>query len=216
MESARQQTENYSRAEQIANVITHGAGIVFGVIGFVLLVIKAEKGGHALTLLSFMIYGLSLILMFTSSTLYHGIPGEKTKTILRKIDHSAIYLLIAGTYSPFLLITLNDRTGWTLFVIVWIIAIAGILYKTLKKIGPRWVSAITYILMGWLIVLAAGQIIAALPCSSLVLLVAGGLLYTGGTVFYIWKRLPFNHAIWHVFVLAAAVCHYFAVYYIFC
>ena len=214
MESGNKQAEHYSPAEQAANVITHGAGILFGLTGFVFLILKAGNR-NTLALTSYIIYGLSLILMFTSSTLYHGIPGERRKFILRKIDHSAIYLLIAGTYTPFLLITLNNMFGRVLFIIVWIIAIAGILYKTLKKIGPRWVSAVTYVLMGWLIVLAAGQIIKALPASSLYLLVAGGLLYTAGTVFYIWKKLPFNHAIWHVFVLAAAICHYFAVYNIF-
>lgn len=180
-----------------------------------MLIIKAGNGNNILTFVSFIIYGISLIMMFTSSTLYHSIPGKKSKIILRKIDHSAIYLFIAGTYTPFLLITLNDTVGWTLFIFVWIIAIAGILYKTLMKIGPRWVSAVTYILMGWVIVLAAGEIIKALPRSSLYLLVAGGLLYTGGTVFYLWKKLPFNHAIWHIFVLAAAICHFFAVYYLF-
>ena len=207
-------SEQYSPAEQIANVITHGAGIIFGIAGLIFLVLKAGKTGNALTLTSFIIYGISLILMFTSSTLYHSVPGEKAKLLLRKIDHSAIYVLIAGTYTPFLLMILKDTLGWILFIIIWVIALSGILYKTLNRIGPRWVSAVTYILMGWLMVVAAGKMIRILPCSSLYLLIAGGILYTGGTVFYIWKKLPFNHAIWHVFVAAAAVCHYFAVYYL--
>ncbi len=130
------------------------------------------------------------------------------------MDHSAIYLLIAGTYTPFLLIPLRGPWGWSLFIVVWTIALCGILYKVFITIGPRWISVLSYIAMGWIIVVVAGKLIQALPHSSLYFLVAGGLCYTLGTLFYVWKKLPYNHAIWHLFVLGGSLCHFFAVYYL--
>lgn len=206
--------EKYSRKEQLANSLTHGLGLILSVSAALYLILHWGNQMDRWQFAALLIYGLSLIIMYLSSTLYHSIPGDHTRLILRKVDHSAIYLLIAGTYTPFLIITLRGTLGWVMFVIVWSIAIGGILYKIFRKIGPRWVSAASYVAMGWIAVLTAGKMIALLPCRSLYLLVAGGLIYTGGTVFYIWKKLPFNHAIWHLFVLGGSACHFFAVYYL--
>ena len=204
----------YSRGEQIANVITHGIGTLLSLAGIFFLLNAADKTSDGWKITSFLIFGISLLFMYLSSTLYHSLQGEKTKYVLRKIDHSAIYVLIAGTYTPFLLVTLRSTLGWILFGIVWLFAVAGIIYKATRKIGPRWVSAVTYIGMGWIAVVAAGKMIDLVPAKSLHYLVAGGLIYTFGTLFYIWKKLPFNHALWHLFVLGGSCCHYLAIYFL--
>jgi len=165
-------------------------------------------------LAGFIIFGTTLVLMYLSSTLYHTIPGENVKMILRKIDHSAIYLLIAGTYTPFLLTSLRSNLGWILFAVIWSIAFIGIVIKVLTRIRARWISAVTYIGMGWIAVIPYKEMIRDIPSTSLLLMIAGGLFYTFGTLFYVWKKLPFNHAIWHLFVIGGSACHYFAVYYL--
>lgn len=204
----------YGRNEEIANVITHGLGIVASVIGLILLIVHANKYGDQWHKAGFIIFGLSLVLMYTSSTMYHLAHSEGKKKRLRKLDHSAIYLLIAGTYTPFLLTSLRGNTGWIMFGIVWLFALVGIVIKLATQIKSKWISAAIYLVMGWLAVFIAQSMIKNLPAISIVYLALGGLFYTFGVVFYIWKNLPYHHPIWHLFVLCGSICHYLSVYYL--
>jgi hemolysin III len=157
------------------------------------------------------IYGLTLILLYLASTLYHSIPSPRAKRVLRVLDHSAIYLLIAGTYTPFTLISLRGGWGWTLFGLVWGMAIAGIVLK-IAAIGRfRWLSMVLYLVMGWLAVVALEPLLLAVSRDGVRLLFLGGISYTVGTLFYGWRRLPYHHAVWHAFVLAGSIFHFFAV-----
>ena len=185
----------------------------FSIAGLVLLVIRAVLYGDVWQVVSFSIYGTSLILLYLASTMYHGFRSKRIKEILRIFDHSAIYLLIAGTYTPFLLVTLRGAWGWSLFGVIWGLALFGILFKLI--FGPRYeiVSTAFYILMGWVVIIAIKPLIAALPAAGLFWLIAGGLAYTGGVVFYAWEKLPYNHAIWHAFVLAGSFFHFFAIFF---
>jgi len=204
----------YNRKEEIANSITHGAGLILAVAGFILLVLRAENKGDTWHLISFIIFAISLLLLYLSSTLYHIVPGTETKKYMRKMDHSAIYLLIAGTYTPFLLTNLRGTVGWIMFFIVWTFAIIGISIKIATNIRSKWISAAIYLVMGWLAVFIYRSMIEYLPRISIVFLIAGGLLYTLGVLFYVWKKQPYHHAIWHMFVLGGSICHYFSVYYL--
>jgi hemolysin III len=202
----------YTRKEEIAHVLTHFIGIILSFIGLILLILKAYANGDGWHMIGFVIFGISLISLYTSSTLYHFVSGDKAKRYFRKLDHSAIYILIAGTYTPFLLTSLRGTIGWIMFVVIWIFAIVGILLKLTTQIKSKWVSAIIYLVMGWLAVFIAGPMIQNLSGISLIFLVAGGLFYSLGVIFYVWKKLPYHHAIWHLFVLGGSICHYFSIY----
>ena len=204
----------YSQKEELANVLTHGIGIILSLMGIVLLSLKALRQGDHWHLVSYIVFSISLLIMFTSSTLYHSVPGLKAKKNLRKLDHSAIYLLIAGTYTPFLLTSLRGTTGWIMFGVVWVFAIVGITIKLATQIRSKWISAIIYLVMGWLAVFIAQSMINNLPLISIKYLAAGGFFYTVGVIFYVWKNLPYHHAIWHIFVLGGSICHFLSVYYI--
>ena len=197
--------------EEIANTITHGVGLALSVAGFVILLVLAALRGGALQIVSCAIYGTTLITLYAASTLYHGIAAPRFKRALRIFDHSAIFLLIAGTYTPFLLVNLRGAWGWSLFGVVWGLAMAGIVFKFwfVERFG--FLSTTVYLLMGWLVVIAARPVLSHAPVSGLIWLVAGGLCYTAGVIFYASKRIPYAHVIWHVFVLAGSTCHYFAV-----
>ena len=197
--------------EELANTITHGIGVGLSIAGLVLLVVRAAMHGDAWQVVSFSIYGSSLILLYLASTLYHGFRSERIKRVLRLLDHSAIYLLIAGTYTPFVLVTLRGPWGWTLFGIIWGLAILGVTFKLIFGHKYEMLSTVFYVLMGWVVIIAIKPLIAALPAGGLAWLVAGGLAYTGGVVFYAWEKLPFNHAIWHGFVLAGSLFHFLSV-----
>lgn len=204
----------YSVAEEIAHAITHGVGIPLSIAALVLMVTFSALHGNAWHIVSSVIYGTTLILLFTASTLYHGIPHEKAKPILQKLDHSAIFLLIAGTYTPFTLVTLHDSAwGWTLFGIVWGAAVVGIWIElgSNEKL-QRW-SLLLYLLMGWVVVLAMKPLLENLASGGLWLLLAGGLSYTLGAAVYAWERLHWNHAIWHLFVLAGSVLHFLSIFF---
>ncbi|MGE5155570.1 MAG: PAQR family membrane homeostasis protein TrhA [Bdellovibrio bacteriovorus] len=194
------------------NSISHLVGAVLALCGGALLVsLAGVYGGGATRILSFSAYGLTLFLLYLSSTLYHGLRG-RAKRVFRVLDHGAIYLLIAGTYTPFSLVGLGGATGWWLLGAVWGLALLGILIDTLRGEGGRILSVVIYLIMGWLIVLALDPIIAALPPAGFRLLVAGGLLYTVGVIFYaLDSRWPWCHGIWHLFVLAGSASHYFAI-----
>jgi hemolysin III len=197
--------------EEIANAITHGVGLVLSVAGFIILLVLAALRGTAWHIVACSIYGVTLISLYTASTLYHAVISPRIKRALRIFDHSAIYLLIAGTYTPFLLVNLRGPWGWSLFGVVWGLAIAGILFKFwfVERFG--FLSTAVYIGMGWLVLIAAKPVVSHVPLTAVIWLLAGGLAYTAGVIFYASKRIPYSHAIWHVFVLAGSICHYFAV-----
>ncbi|GAD88835.1 hypothetical protein VHA01S_010_00610 [Vibrio halioticoli NBRC 102217] len=204
----------YSKNEEIANSLTHGIGMIFGVFALVLLVRKAlSYDADLLTITSMAIYGSSMILLFLASTLYHAVPYEKTKRLLKTFDHSAIYLLIAGSYTPFLLVTLRTPLAIGLMIVIWSIALVGIVMKVVFVYRFKRFSLISYIVMGWLSLVMVYQLAMTMHTGGLVFLAAGGLLYSLGIIFYVGKRIPFNHAIWHCFVLAGAACHFLAIYY---
>ena len=201
----------YSTAEEIANGITHGLGVVFSIAGLAILTAFASVFGTVWHIVACSIYGVTQILMYTASTLYHSIPVPRAKKFLRLLDHSAIYLLIAGTYTPFALVNLRGPWGWSILIAIWGLAIAGIaLQSRLIKLS-RLVTALPYVAMGWVAVIAVKPLLDAVAPGGLWLLVLGGLAYTAGTIFYVWKRLPFHHAIWHGFVLLGSVLHFFAI-----
>ena len=193
------------------NSISHLVGAALALIGLVILVVYASAQGDPWKTVSFSIYGASLFLLYTLSTLYHSLRG-RAKEIFQKLDHVAIYLLIAGTYTPFTLVTLRGAWGWTLFTIIWGLAIVGIIVDSLHRDGSRTIQMVIYLLMGWLILIAMKPLVQALPAGALVLLVLGGVFYTGGIAFYVIDaRMKHAHGIWHLFVLAGSISHYLAV-----
>ena len=191
--------------------MTHGVGLLLSVAGGPVLVVLAYLQGSALHAVSAAVYTASLIILYGASTLYHAFQRPRVKAIMRVVDHAAIYALIAGTYTPVTLVSLQGRWGWVLFAVVWALALAGILYKLFFIDRFRWFSNATYLAMGWLVVVALKPVIAAVSLAGLLWFVAGGLFYTVGIVFFEWERLPYNHAVWHLFVLAGSVCHYIAI-----
>lgn len=203
----------YPPREELANSLTHGLGVVLSVAGLVLLVLFSARYGDAWHVASTAIFGSTLLLLYVSSTLYHSFRDARIKQLLQKLDHAAIFLLIAGTYTPFVLVTLRGPWGWSLFGIVWGLAIIGVVLKFWLAGRFRLVSTLIYLGMGWLVLVAIRPLVAALPTGGLRLLVAGGLCYTGGAVFYLWKRLPYQHALWHLFVLGGSACHWAAVFF---
>ncbi|MHB8170732.1 MAG: PAQR family membrane homeostasis protein TrhA [Thermincolia bacterium] len=205
------ETRRYSLAEEIFNALTHGVGTLFAVSALTLMIVFASFYGSALHIVSVSIYGTTMVLLYLASTLYHSLTNERAKDIFKLLDHAAIFLLIAGTYTPFLLVTLGGVLGWSLLIIVWIIAILGIVFKVFFIKRFQILSTLIYLAMGWLVVIAIKPLIAALPIAGFRLLMAGGLSYTLGSVFYIRKSKAFNHGIWHLFVLGGSVCHFLAV-----
>jgi hemolysin III len=199
-----------THGEEVASMMTHAAGIVFSLAALVSMLLLAD--GDPIKIVSAAVFGLSLVVLYSSSTLYHLSTTHRWKARFQTLDHICIYLLIAGSYTPFTLITLRGPWGWSLFAAVWLMAVGGVCMKTLWK-GKKdhWFSTALYLLMGWLIVLAIGPLLRAMPAAGIAWLVAGGLSYTLGVAFFAWSRLPFNHAIWHLFVLGGSVCHVLAV-----
>ena len=197
--------------EEIANSVTHGVGALLSLAGMAILIIYAALHGTAIHIVSFSIYGMSLFLLHLSSTLYHGLHAPRAKRVFRVFDHASIYLLIAGSYTPFLLISLWGAWGLTLMIVIWTLAILGVVFKSIFIGRLHKTSVALYIVMGWIIVIAARELWLRVPHEALLYLAAGGLSYTVGVVFYSWKRMPFNHMIWHLFVLGGSTCHYFAI-----
>lgn len=210
--SVRGAAARYSTTEELANGITHGIGMVLALCGLVVLIVGAAESGSIWHVVSCSIFGTTLILLYVASTLYHSVTLPRAKALLRIFDHVAILLLIAGTYTPFTLITLHGVWGWSLFGVVWSLALLGI-YLELSRLRHRRVLSIAlYVAMGWVIVVAVKPLLAVLPYGGWLLLVLGGLAYTGGIGFYLWRRLPYHHAIWHLFVLLGSAFHFFAVF----
>jgi hemolysin III len=202
----------YSRGEETANRLTHALGAAFSVAGLVLMVVYSARYGDVWQVVSTAIFGATLVLLYTASTVYHSFQDERLSRVLQKFDHAAIFLLIAGTYTPFVLVTLRGPWGWSLFGVIWGMAAIGVVLKFWHAGRFTVLSTLIYIIMGWLVLIALKPLSAALPAGGMRLLVAGGLCYTGGAVFYLWRRLPYHHAIWHLFVLGGSVCPWASVF----
>ncbi|TVY11218.1 PAQR family membrane homeostasis protein TrhA [Paenibacillus cremeus] len=199
--------------EERANAISHGIGALLSVAAFVFLLKHSLKDGGIWHIVSFSIFGLSLILLYACSTLLHSAREERWIDLFELMDHAAIFILIAGTYTPFLLVTLRGPFGWSMLGIVWGLALVGVIYKLFYVKSHQLMSTLFYILMGWLILVALGPLKQQLPAPGMFWLLLGGVLYTFGTIFYLWRRIPYSHAIWHTFVLCGSVCHFTAVYF---
>jgi len=201
----------YSGGEELANSLTHALGILLSLAGLAAVVAAAAMRGGFVAVVSCAIYGSTLVVLYTTSTLYHSIPSPESKRVLRVLDHLAIFLLIAGTYTPFVLIALRGAWGWALFTIIWTLAIIGIAIELSHLRRFRRAMVVLYIAMGWVGLIAIEPLVAALPAAGLWLLFGGGVCYTFGVVFYRWRSLRYHHAVWHLFVLAGSVLQYFAV-----
>jgi len=197
--------------EEIANSITHGIGAAFSIAGLVAIVVAAALRRPAWQTVACAIYGTSLVLLYTSSTIYHALANNRAKRVFKILDHSSIYVLIAGTYTPITLITLRGPWGWTLFGVVWGLCVCGVVFKSWWIGRLKGASTVVYLLMGWCVVFAIRPLLAALPWTGFVWLLAGGLCYTAGVAFYV-NSSRFAHSIWHLFVLAGSVCQYWAVF----
>lgn len=213
MSDNHQSSTTYTVAEEIANSISHGLGCVFSIVGMGLLLTKAfNNQSPMMYFISYCLYGSSMILLFLASTLYHAISAPAVKPVLKKLDHCAIYLLIAGTYTPFLMIGLQSVLAYNMMLVIWLLAFIGIIFKIYFVHRFRALSLITYLLMGWLALVVIWQLATRLPAACVWLLAAGGMIYSLGVIFYVNRRIPFNHAIWHGFVLGGAICHFCAIY----
>ena len=203
----------YSPLEEKINVISHAVGLILSIIAFVLLVIRAVGYGDALHIVSFSIFGLSLVAQYAASTFYHNAKDPAARNRLRIFDHATIYILIAGTYTPFTLVTLHGVTGWVIFGISWGIAIAGVILKIFYTGKYNTLSTIMYVLMGWIIIFAIKPLINNLSPDGMFWLALGGGFYTVGAILYSIKKIKFNHAIFHIFVLLGSICHFISVYF---
>ncbi|EXU75028.1 MULTISPECIES: PAQR family membrane homeostasis protein TrhA [Erwinia] len=203
----------YSLAEEVANSISHGIGCILGIVGLVLLLNHAiDTQAGIMAIASYSLYGGSMILLFLASTLYHAIPFQRAKYWLKKLDHCAIYLLIAGTYTPFLLVGLKSPLAHALMVVIWSLALIGVVFKLLFVQRFEALSVTTYLLMGWLSLIVIYQLTLKLSPGGVWLLALGGVIYSLGVIFYVAKKIPYNHAIWHGFVLGGSLCHFLAIY----
>ncbi len=200
-----------SRGEELANSLSHGVGFLCAVAATPILVVGAVERGGAADIVGSSVFGATMMLLYLTSALYHAARDSRLKARLRRVDHAAIYLLIAGTYTPFTLGVLGGPWGWTLFGIVWGAAAVGVAIKLMVGISRPRLSTFLYLIMGWTVVIAIRPLVLNVPPEGLQWLVAGGLLYSGGVVFYVWRRLPYNHFIWHLFVLGGSTCHFFSV-----
>ncbi len=197
--------------EEIANSVSHGIGFVAAVVATPYLVAAALNRGTTATVVGVSVFAATMMLMYMTSTLYHAIPGPRAKKVFRILDHNAIFLLIAGTYTPILLGVLSGAWGWTLFGLVWGLALAGIILKSVSGVKYHGVALAIYVAMGWIVLIAVKPLFEAMPTRGIIWLVAGGLFYTGGILFYRNERMPYAHAIWHLFVIAGTVCHFMAI-----
>lgn len=207
-------THVFSKEEELSNSITHGIGMILSVAALVILIVFASLYGNAWHIVSFTIFGVTMLLLYTSSTLLHAFPSGRAKDFFEIMDHTSIYFFIAGTYTPFLFLAVDGWVGWTLFGIVWGLAIGGTVFKSFFVKKFLFTSTLLYVVMGWLIVFVWNDLANNLHPTSFVLLIIGGLCYTIGAIFYIWKLFKHHHAVWHVFVLSGTVCHFFAVLYL--
>ena len=204
-------TRTWSASEELANSLTHGFGLALSIVGFAVLLVLAGLRGDAISITGCVVYGLSLVILYAASTMYHSATAPELKEILRVLDHCGIYLLIAGSYTPFGLLILKGPLGQNLLIGIWAFAIIGILLKLVMRDRFIAVSVVSYVIMGWIGVFAIQPLLEAIGVIPIVLIVAGGIAYSVGVIFFAWHRLPHNHAIFHVFVLAGSMLHYAAV-----
>lgn len=204
-------THTYTMKEEIANAITHGVGTLLSIAALVLLVVYASLNGTAMHIVTYAVYGGTMLLLYLNSTLLHSLPRGKAKNLFEFFDHSSIYLFIAGTYTPVTITVIGGPKGWAIFGIVWGLALLGVLFKVFFVRRFLYTSTILYILMGWIVIFAWGPMVERLTPIELFLLLMGGIFYTVGTIFYVWRAFPFHHAVWHLFVLAGSVFHFFAI-----
>ncbi|MCE7577783.1 hemolysin III family protein [Aliivibrio fischeri] len=205
---------SYSKKEELANSLSHALGMVFGVVALILLLLKANAANADwLTITSMSVYGASIILLFLASTLYHSIAAPKAKRLLKTLDHCAIFLLIAGSYTPYLLVSLRTPLAYWLMGVIWAIALIGIIGKIVFVYRFKKLSLITYLIMGWLSVIAVYQLVIHIDINGVILLGLGGVIYSLGVIFYVAKKIPYNHAIWHLFVLGGCVTQFLSIYY---
>ncbi|RMJ04349.1 hemolysin-III related [Marinobacter litoralis] len=202
----------HDRIEEWINSATHGLGAVLSVIGTTALIAGASQMGDIWKIVSFSVFGSSLILLYMASALYHGARSPQLKSLYKTLDHCAIFLLIAGTYTPFLLVNMRGTTGWTLFAVIWSLAFTGVVLKVIFKNRFKLARVGIYVAMGWLITFASSDLAASLSETALYLTVAGGIVYTTGVVFYLADRIPYMHAVWHLFVIGGSACHFGAIY----
>jgi hemolysin III len=205
------ETHTFSKGEEIANAVTHGIGVLLSIAGLVLLIVFAAFNGTAVHVVSFTIFGSTMVILYSSSTLVHAFPPGRAKDLFEIFDHSSIYLFIAGTYTPFTLLVIKGGLGWTMFGIIWGLAVAGVIFKAYYVKKFLVTSTLLYLLMGWLVILGWNRITANVEYGGIVLLVIGGLCYTIGTIFYMWRGFKYHHMVWHLFVLAGTICHFFCV-----
>ena len=206
-------TRQYSPPEEMTNIISHAIGLVLSTVALLLMLIRASESGDTLHIVSAAIFGFSLIALYAASTLYHSAKDPKARSRLRINDHATIYILIAGTYTPFTLITLNGWVGWTVFGVSWAMATAGVILKLFFTGKYNVLSTLMYVLMGWIIIFAIKPLINSLSSEGLFWLIAGGVAYTTGAVIYSFEKINFNHAIFHLFVLLGSFCHFISVYF---
>jgi len=198
-----------SMGEEIANAVTHGSGVGLSIAALVILVVFAAKQSDVWKVVSFSIYGATMIILYLASTLYHSFPQPRVKRFFRILDHSSIFLLIAGTYTPVTIGTMRGGWGWTLFGVIWGLTLLGVNLKIFAMGKLKYVSIIVYVLMSWMIVIAIKPLLNIAPPSFLIWMLIGGLAYMLGIVFYVAKKLPYHHSVWHLFVLGGSVCHFF-------
>ncbi|WP_336365952.1 PAQR family membrane homeostasis protein TrhA [Marinobacter sp. C2H3] len=203
----------HDRIEEWLNSATHGLGALLSVIGTVALIVAASQLGDVWKIVSFSIFGASLILLYLASALYHGTRHPGLKRAFKTLDHCAIFLLIAGTYTPFLLVNMRGTVGWTLFAVIWSLALTGVVLKVIFKNRFKLARVGIYVAMGWLITFASSDLVANLSPLALHLTIAGGIVYTAGVIFYLADRIPYMHAVWHLFVIGGSACHFSAIYY---
>ena len=204
-------THTFSRKEEVANAVTHGIGALLSVAALVLLIVFASAKGTPWHVVSYTIYGASMLILYSCSTLVHGLREGKAKDLFEILDHSSIYVFIAGTYTPFLLVATRGPLGWTLFGVILGIAVGGVIFKAFFVKKFLFMSTIFYLGMGWLVIMLWPALTASVPAPGMTLLAVGGVLYTLGTVFYVWRGFKYHHAIWHLFVLGGSTLHFFAI-----
>lgn len=211
MKKKASEAPKYTFGEELFNSISHGVGVLLSIAALVLLIVFAVIGGGGYKLASGLVYGISLILLYSMSMVYHIVRSEKGKAVMRIFDHCSIYVLIAGTYTPYLLTILDKKMGWIMFGIIWAMAVIGIIMNCISLEKFKKISLICYVIMGWAIVFTIKPIINSIPLMGVFLLVLGGIVYTAGVVFYVMKNHKYMHSVWHLFVLGGSVCHYLSI-----
>lgn len=203
-----------SKGEEIANFVSHTVGAGLAILGFIMLIIRAAWFNNIPAIISYIVFSLGLMVLYTMSSIYHGLKPSKAKNVFEILDHSSIYFLIAASYTPFLVLGLKSKIGITLLIIQWVICALGITFKAFFTGKFKGISTVVYLIMGWMIVFSWNELISKISPISIIFLVTGGILYSLGTIFYMWKVCKFNHMIWHIFVVLGSIAHYIAIWFL--